>query len=428
MKKVFISHAHQDKSTADLLCTSLESTGIGCWIAPRDIPYGNDWAGEITKAIKASELFVLLLSEHANKSRQCPKEIAIADNTGIPIICIKINDVEMAPNYEYHLSMSQTMTLSLAAIDKHLADIVSVITQKLSTQSTNQHSGTSTKKHRPASSSSAPKADTFFMLPYLLGAFTCCLALFALLIYLVSYYMHNSQLDFSFLPESIFDYLYSRPPEKLKGLISLTVLCLSVFYIRYVRTSDIRLRRLICEGDNIDESFFSYTIGEFVRNVLLFPHAPSILKNNIDQTCEMENFSEYKSFRGMEIGSTDGNQVDYLFVHYNNRVFYHSSIFTLYLDSSTSKKNACRILSLHGYVLQDEQDDILHFRKQDLNLYLSYTMFGINLIALEMTRGTVSSCIREKVSNDPDIQSSRSIRSIIEVLSSKIAKIFITKK
>ncbi len=29
-----------------MICKRLESSGYSCWIAPRDIPYGNDWAGE----------------------------------------------------------------------------------------------------------------------------------------------------------------------------------------------------------------------------------------------------------------------------------------------------------------------------------------------------------------------------------------------
>jgi hypothetical protein len=34
---VFISHAHKDKEIADALCEKLESAGVRCWIAGRDI-------------------------------------------------------------------------------------------------------------------------------------------------------------------------------------------------------------------------------------------------------------------------------------------------------------------------------------------------------------------------------------------------------
>lgn len=131
-KKVFISHSQKDKKIADIICSTLEAEDIGCWIAPRDIPYGNDWAGEITSAIENSELFVFILSENSNNSRQCPKEISIADNANKPIICIKIDDTEMNPGFRYHLSMQQTFFLDISSIvDKELVSIVEAVQEKL---------------------------------------------------------------------------------------------------------------------------------------------------------------------------------------------------------------------------------------------------------------------------------------------------------
>ena len=130
-KKVFISHSQKDKKIADIICSALEAENIGCWIAPRDIPYGNDWAGEITSAIENSELFVFILSESSNSSRQCPKEISIADNANKPIICIKIDDTEMNPGFRYHLSMQQTFFLDISIVDKKLVSVVEAVQEKL---------------------------------------------------------------------------------------------------------------------------------------------------------------------------------------------------------------------------------------------------------------------------------------------------------
>jgi hypothetical protein len=41
---VFISYSSKDKPTADAACAILESKGIRCWIAPRDILPSADWA------------------------------------------------------------------------------------------------------------------------------------------------------------------------------------------------------------------------------------------------------------------------------------------------------------------------------------------------------------------------------------------------
>jgi TIR domain len=37
---VLISHSSKDRATADTICAHLESAGIKCWIAPRDIEPG----------------------------------------------------------------------------------------------------------------------------------------------------------------------------------------------------------------------------------------------------------------------------------------------------------------------------------------------------------------------------------------------------
>lgn len=52
---VFISHSSKDKQVADAMCNKLESSGIRCWIAPRDILPGMDWTESLVKAIKKVE-------------------------------------------------------------------------------------------------------------------------------------------------------------------------------------------------------------------------------------------------------------------------------------------------------------------------------------------------------------------------------------
>ena len=49
---VFISYSSQDKPVADAVCAGLEAAKIRCWIAPRDVRPGMDYASEIIEAIK----------------------------------------------------------------------------------------------------------------------------------------------------------------------------------------------------------------------------------------------------------------------------------------------------------------------------------------------------------------------------------------
>ena len=51
MANIFISHSTIDGKLANYLCESFESRGLSCWIAPRNITPGEEWATSITNAI-----------------------------------------------------------------------------------------------------------------------------------------------------------------------------------------------------------------------------------------------------------------------------------------------------------------------------------------------------------------------------------------
>ncbi len=65
---IFISHSSQDADTANAILSFLESKNQLCWIAPRDISPGADWAEAIIDGIDFSAGMILILSEHSKKS------------------------------------------------------------------------------------------------------------------------------------------------------------------------------------------------------------------------------------------------------------------------------------------------------------------------------------------------------------------------
>ena len=70
MSDVFLSQSSKDKPIADKVCQFLEEKGLSCWIAPRNIVPGSDWAASISTAITASKVFLLIYSENAASSSQ----------------------------------------------------------------------------------------------------------------------------------------------------------------------------------------------------------------------------------------------------------------------------------------------------------------------------------------------------------------------
>jgi hypothetical protein len=101
---VFISHSHKDKAIADAVCAMLESNGIRCWIAPRDIEPGVDWPTAISTALAGSRVFVLIFSGNANKSEDVGRELILAANNNLVIVPFKIGNVTPEPGKLYYLA------------------------------------------------------------------------------------------------------------------------------------------------------------------------------------------------------------------------------------------------------------------------------------------------------------------------------------
>lgn len=101
---VFISYSNKDSQIANALCHKLEEDGTRCWIAPRDIAPGANWAESIVNAISASTVLVLIFSSHADKSKQVIREVEMAINNNLILIPLRIEDVMPSGSMSYFLS------------------------------------------------------------------------------------------------------------------------------------------------------------------------------------------------------------------------------------------------------------------------------------------------------------------------------------
>ena len=104
---IFISHASQDAQFANEVCTFLESNGMSCWIAPRNILPGREYGAEIIAGIEQAEIFVLIFSPEANQSKHVLREVERAVSKGSKIICYKIKDIKISKSMEYFLATNQ---------------------------------------------------------------------------------------------------------------------------------------------------------------------------------------------------------------------------------------------------------------------------------------------------------------------------------
>lgn len=103
-KSVFISYSAKDKKVAAEICSMLESEGIDCWIAPRDVTQVTPFPEQIIDAIEHTRITVLLLSKSAIDSKYVKKEIQRAFEKGKTVIPFRIEDVEPGKALELFLA------------------------------------------------------------------------------------------------------------------------------------------------------------------------------------------------------------------------------------------------------------------------------------------------------------------------------------
>ncbi len=128
---VFISYSQHDKPMADAVCATLEAQRIRCWIAPRDVTPGDDWAGEIVKAINACRVMVLIFSSHANQSRQVRREVQRAFERERTVIPLRVEDVAPVEGLEYYIGSVHWLDALTPPLEQHLQDMASCVARLL---------------------------------------------------------------------------------------------------------------------------------------------------------------------------------------------------------------------------------------------------------------------------------------------------------
>lgn len=104
---IFISHAGPDKEQAIAICESLESHGLRCWIAPRDVYSGNSYLEEILDGVSKSKSLLLLLSSNTENAEYVINEVERAKSYRRKIFTIRLEDVEIPRSLELILSAQQ---------------------------------------------------------------------------------------------------------------------------------------------------------------------------------------------------------------------------------------------------------------------------------------------------------------------------------
>lgn len=104
---VFVSYATADRKQALSICKALEGRGTECWIASRDVAPGENYQESIVRALRGARAMVLVFSDAANNSDEIKKELSLASRYHVPVVALRIADVEPSDAFAYELSTRQ---------------------------------------------------------------------------------------------------------------------------------------------------------------------------------------------------------------------------------------------------------------------------------------------------------------------------------
>jgi TolB-like protein len=129
LRRVFISYASHDAAIAQKACSALEAAGLLCWIAPRNVLPGANYADGIVHAIDESSILVLILSAQAVASAHVGREIERAVSKRHPVVALRIDAAPLTAAFEYFLNQSQW--IEGGGSDAAIAQLVGAVGQHL---------------------------------------------------------------------------------------------------------------------------------------------------------------------------------------------------------------------------------------------------------------------------------------------------------
>jgi tetratricopeptide (TPR) repeat protein len=100
----FVSYSNKDSEITKKIVYLLELNDIKCWIAPRDINPGIQWASGIIEGIKQSKAFILVFTNNSNKSPHVHREVERAAHYNVKLHLLQVENIEMLPALEYFFS------------------------------------------------------------------------------------------------------------------------------------------------------------------------------------------------------------------------------------------------------------------------------------------------------------------------------------
>src|ERR1700760_2000298 len=120
---VFISYVPRDKTAANAVRAVLESQGLTCWIASRDLVAGVNAQDATIDAIISAKAFVLLFSANTNATEdQVVREVGLAFDRQLPVIGFRTANIAPSDTLRHFLKM-HWIDAFVPPLDTHMREL-----------------------------------------------------------------------------------------------------------------------------------------------------------------------------------------------------------------------------------------------------------------------------------------------------------------
>ncbi len=124
---LFISYATGNKDIADYIVEKIEARGYSCFIAPRNIATGADYAKEIVNGISNSAAVLLVFSAKSNNSGFVLREINSAVSRNKTVIPLRIENFLPSEAMEFYLGVTHWLDAFPRVLDVHLDSVIGIL-------------------------------------------------------------------------------------------------------------------------------------------------------------------------------------------------------------------------------------------------------------------------------------------------------------
>ena len=109
-KYIFVSYSHRDAERVLPVISKLKENGYRVWYDD-EIDPGSEWPIIIGEHVMACEVFFAFISKNYTKSRNCKRELTLAQNESKEFVAIYLEEVELDPGMKLQLSVEQSVFL-----------------------------------------------------------------------------------------------------------------------------------------------------------------------------------------------------------------------------------------------------------------------------------------------------------------------------